>query len=419
MYSLKKYIVLGALLFLYLPYVAGQSATPDRHYKFLNSRHVLQDKNFYLFTLLEQLPAVKKAVAADTTLKRIGEQYRQRISGAVTGAEVSSLTSPFVFSPQVQHQVTESFARLWLTHPAEMKALLQQMRSSGLFQLYAGFTDEALLARACEDAGKGVSYIINAYTTNEGFRYPKIDSAAWYVKAPAYKQAVAQLLQQLKKDNRSQQLFFRPSLDLALGLLLLNKHDEAARYEPLMATNQEAYTHLKSIDWNKYTYSALLILGAGPSDNAPISEACKNRCRMGADMFRKGMAPGIIVSGGHVHPFGTPYAEAVEMKKYLVNELKVPAAAVILEPYARHTTTNVRNAARIAWRSGIPVDKRMMCVSDALHLSYVTSRMFEQRSQEELGYLPAADIQQGELFFISFVPDIRCLQADARDPLDP
>jgi hypothetical protein len=33
--------------------------------------------------------------------------------------------------------------------------------------------------------------------------------------------------------------------------------------------------------------------------------------------------------------------------------------------------------------------------------------------------MPAADIQQADLYFLSFTPDLRSLQADARDPLDP
>lgn len=107
------------------------------------------------------------------------------------------------------------------------------------------------------------------------------------------------------------------------------------------------------------------------------------------------------------------------MRKYLVEELKIPASAVIADPYARHTTTNIRNAVRMLFRSGFPMNKRMMCVSDAMHLVYVNSPVFAQRCMTELGYVPAADIRQGDLYFLTFMPDLRSLQVDVFDPLDP
>jgi hypothetical protein len=61
----------------------------------------------------------------------------------------------------------------------------------------------------------------------------------------------------------------------------------------------------------------------------------------------------------------------------------------------------------------------MLCVSDAMHLFYVNSTLFTQRCLTELGYMPAADIRQADLYFLSFTPDLRSLQADALDPLDP
>jgi hypothetical protein len=292
------------------------------------------------------------------------------------------------------------------------------MRSSGLFTLYATQPDEALFVHAWQDAANGVNYIINAYTKGQGMRYPLIDSAAFYVKDPGYEATVHRLAQQALDKNKDA-LFFKPGLDMALGLLTLNRRDEAARYEPLEAANATAYKQVRKTAWEKYPYSAMVILGASPGGKEPVSETGKSRCRTGAELFRKGLAPFIIVSGGHVRPAGTPYSEAVEMKKYLVNELKIPVTAVMIDPYARHTTTNLRNAVRVAWKGGVPVNKKMLCVSDAMHLFYVNSTLFTQRCLTELGYMPAADIRQADLYFLSFTPDLRSLQADALDPLDP
>ncbi|HVI46284.1 MAG TPA: YdcF family protein [Chitinophaga sp.] len=419
MHCLKIFPVVLFLLLTDTIITAAQSVAPDPQYIALKSGDALQDRNFYLLTLMEKMPVVTKLLIKDPALQKDRVQYKKQLLWLENDQDIAAATRPFVLSGEMANSVGTRFQALLDHRAAPMQELLNEMRRSGMFQLYAALPDNQLLQKAWEDAAKGISYIINAYTTNKGFRYPKIDSAAYYVKSPQYIAGVHLILKELAQKKYDSTLIFRPALDLALGLLRLNRHDESIRYEPLSHTNWEAYTQLKDMNWNDYTFSAMLILGAGPSDKSPISESGKNRCRMGAELFKKGLAPCIIVSGGHVHPFGTPYAEAVEMKKFLVDELKIPASAVFIDPYARHTTTNIRNAVRIAWYSGIPLNKRMLCVSDALHLNYVNSKMFGQRATEELGYIPATDIKQSDLYFLSFLPDLRSLQADARDPLDP
>lgn len=415
MQHLKKYLLVLLLITCLLPHINGQQVYPDPGYQLLNDKAFIQNRNFYLFTLLEKLPAVNRLLVKDTVMQSLAAVYRQRLHAPGS----TQVLQPFLFDEAIITRVGSYWPNLLKQYPVEMGELLKHMRSSGFFQLYAGEPDHLLLSHAWQDAARGISYIINAYTSNKGFRYPKIDSARFNVQLPVYKKALLQLKKTAAAKDNPATLFFQPSLQLAIGLLLLNKHDECARYEPLEAANAGAYTQLKKTDWEKYTYSALLIPGAGPGNHDPISETGKNRCRLGADLYRKGVAPCIIVSGGHVHPFGTPYAEAVEMKKYMVNELKVPASAVIIEPYARHTTTNVRNAVRIAWKSGMPLQKRMLCVSDAMQLYYIASSVFEQRCKEELGYMPATDRKQADLYTLSFLPDLQSLQANALDPLDP
>lgn len=416
MHYLKKSFTTCLLLFVLLPFTYSQSVYPDPQYKFVTGPGVLQDRNFYLFTLLERLPGLPLLLAKDSSMKELRNQYKQRISHPVSSGESAA---PLLFSDANIQQVSNAFTRLLQQNPTPFVRLLREMRGSGLFELHARDTDAKLLTEAWKDAADGINYIINAYTNGTGLRYPVIDSSLFYVQSATYKAGVQHLLEQAGEKDKQADLFFQPSLQFALGLLTLSRREEAARYEPMSATNGDAYRQIKKTEWSKYPYPAMLILGASPVAKEVLSETGKSRCRIGAGLYRKGLAPFIIVSGGHVRPVGTPYSEAVEMKKYLVNELKIPAAAVMVDPYARHTTTNVRNAIRIAWRSGIPVNKRMLCVSDAMHLVYVSSPLFKQRCMTELGYMPAADIEQTDLYYLSFVPDLRSLQANAFDPLDP
>ena len=413
---LKNCFTTCLLLFVLLPFTYSQTLYPDPHYKFVTGPGVMQDRNFYLFTLLERLPGLPLLLAKDSSMKALRDQYKQRISSPVSSGESAAT---LLFSDANIRQISDAFTRLLQQNPAPFVRLLSEMRGSGLFELYARESDGKLLTAAWKDAAEGVNYIINAYTNGKGLRYPVIDSSLFYVQSPSYKAGVQHLLEQAGEKNKQADLFFQPSLQFALGLLTLSHREEAIRYEPMSVTNADAYRQIKKTDWSKYPYPAMLILGASPVGKEILSETGKSRCRNGAGLYQKGLAPFIIVSGGHVRPVGTAYSEGVEMKKYLVNELKIPAAAVMVDPYARHTTTNVRNAVRIAWRSGIPVNKKMLCVSDAMHLVYVSSPMFKQRCMTELGYMPAADIEQTDLYYLSFVPDLRSLQANAFDPLDP
>lgn len=414
MHCLKNCFLTWLLLLLWWPCAFGQSAPPDPHYKFYKGTSALQDRIFYLFTLMEQVPGLSRLINSDSTLNILGQEYQNRIAHPVSSGDI---TAPLQFSARTTREVNIALIDLLLRHPREMGRLLNEMRASGAFQLYADKADTTLLSLAWKDAADGVNYILNAYTNGKGLRYPVIDSATYYVASPTYRSMIQRVMEQGGKKKPG--LFFRPSVDVALSLLELNHRDEAIRYEPLSATNEAAYKMVKQTDWSKYPYTAMLILGASPVATEPLSETGKSRCRTGAELYRKGMAPFIIVSGGHVRPVGTRYSEAVEMRKYLVNELKIPAAAVMVDPYARHTTTNVRNAVRIVWRSGIPADKKMMCVSDIMHVAYVNSPMFTKRCKTELGYMPAADVEQSDLYFLSFRPDLLSLQVNVFDPLDP
>ncbi|RYY13730.1 MAG: YdcF family protein, partial [Chitinophagaceae bacterium] len=138
---------------------------------------------------------------------------------------------------------------------------------------------------------------------------------------------------------------------------------------------------------------------------------------MAVEQYRQGKAPYIMVSGGHVHPSKTRYCEAVEMQKYLVNRHQIPANAIIIEPHARHTTTNLRNAARLVYLFGIPDHQRIMIVTDVFQSTYIP--MMSGRFMDELGYLPYRGLERNRDGRITFLPDRAALRINPYDPLDP
>jgi hypothetical protein len=143
------------------------------------------------------------------------------------------------------------------------------------------------------------------------------------------------------------------------------------------------------------------------------------RLELAVSRFKAGRAPFIIVSGGYVHPNQTSHNEALEMKRSLVADFAVPADAVIIEPHARHTTTNLRNAARLVFRYGLPAGKPLLVTTDQSQSAYIGGQAFVERCLRELGYQPGAVTRRLSRFDLEFTPSIRSLHADARDPLDP
>src|SRR5204862_6520487 len=144
---------------------------------------------------------------------------------------------------------------------------------------------------------------------------------------------------------------------------------------------------VKSIKWRDYPYSFILVLGSGPQDSTRLSPIGAKRADVGAQLFLQHKAPLIILSGGHVHPMQTPYCEAIEMKKYVMEKYKIPETSILVDPHARHTTTNLRNAARLAVRYRIPATLALLTSSES-HSVATTSDEFRTRCLNELGYFP-------------------------------
>jgi hypothetical protein len=177
---------------------------------------------------------------------------------------------------------------------------------------------------------------------------------------------------------------------------------------------------IASTDWDRYPYTAILVPGAGADRlDVPLDPGGRLRLALAAERYRTGKAPLIVVSGGYVHPAQTPFAEAIEMKRALVRDFGVPAEAVVVDPHARHTTTNMRNAARLLLRYGVPADRWAMVTSDRAQSAYIAGAEFHARCEKELGYQPAVLGKRLSKFDQAFRPSVDSLRLDARDPLDP
>jgi len=381
----------------------------------------VEDKNFYLFALIERSAAVRHQLAADPTLKRIAGA---RVV-ALTEATKTCQTKLDCYANALKWTNADAEdARQALVHVAGtsmLGELIHQLRSSGMYFRYNRMEDAEMLSRAWMDGVRGMNRAIDVYGLGGAPGYPAIDSATLDVKTEAGARTVATLAGVLEDDRASLELFFQPSLRFALGLMDLNQRDEAGRFEPLeKGENAAAFRKIKSTQWSRYPYTVIVVPGAGNErPGVRLSPYGKLRVELAVKRYREGKAPFILVSGGFVHPVQTPFSEAIEMKHELIEKYAIPEEAILVDPHARHTTTNLRNAARIMFRYGMPFEARALITTDPGQSSSIEKPDFEERCIREIGYVPHKLLGRISAFDLEFMPKIEALQLDPLDLLDP
>lgn len=268
---------------------------------------------------------------------------------------------------------------------------------------------------------RGLNNIIQVYALGAAPRYPLIDGPLDPTGSARFKATLKDALWLSKAGEDDPAAPLDPSLALAIALLDVNDRDDAVAFEPLdMAHNAAALGRAGIIDWKLYRYTAIIVPGVGPEHPfMPLSARGKLNVRMAAKRFEDGEAPFVILSGASVHPRGTRFVEAVEMRRALIERFGVPAESIIIEPYARHTTTNLRNVTRRLVAMGAPLDKDSLIITNADQSRYIESQEFAARNQKELGYAPGTVGARLSPTELTFRPSSKSLRIDPADPLDP
>ncbi len=403
---------------------ARQPAGFDLHYHFLHSANPTADKDFYLLTVIGYSPEIKNILSSNPILREITDQRIAAIKqhAADTVRLPSALLNSFKWAARDSAQLMQVMADLYASHqPAIDRLINQHLRASGYYQRFAGLPNQELWLKAWNQYLYGTNYIIDQFGLGKKMRYPIIDSASYVVTSKYYETVLKDMLAYLNEQTDQMQLFYQPTLAVALQLMDANDRDEPGRHEPLeLNDNRAACAHIKQINFNKYAYAAILIPGNGPVlRTTPVSPDNKIHCNLAAMRYLKGLAPLIITSGGYCYPFQGPYCEAIEMKKYLMKKFAIPENAIIIDPQARHTTTNIRNANRLMIRYGIPVGKPSLFVTSKSQTDYSANPNFDKRNLKELGYLPYHDKKRISDHDIVFYPTVESLHMDPYDPLDP
>jgi hypothetical protein len=276
---------------------------------------------------------------------------------------------------------------------------------------------EAEVAREIE----GINGILKVYGEGMAARYPHIDGP---IDAEGSLRFAANLSDAVKISEAGHDdpiTALDRSIGLVLALLDTNSGDQAAAFEPLdVGLNRPALTRARTLDWSRYPFTSILVPGIGPDDlTTALSAKGKLNVRMAAARFADGIAPFIIVSGGAVHPRGTQFVEAIEMRRALIERFGISADCIVVEPYARHTTTNLRNVTRLLIALKAPLDRDALIVTNAEQSRYIESDEFAARNQRELGYQPGKTGRRLSATELSFRPSPESSRVDPTDPLDP
>ncbi len=268
---------------------------------------------------------------------------------------------------------------------------------------------------------QGLNAILDVYAKGATPPYPQIDGPVGEAGSARLADDVAAAVATAEAGRDEAVTRLDPSIGLALALIDANDRLDAIAFEPLDGgLNAEAFRRARTLDWSRYRYTAIIVLGAGPEDPlTPLSARGKLRLKLAARRYSEGLAPFVIVSGGTAHPRRTRFVEAVEMRRALIERYQVPAESIVIEPYARHTTTNLRNAARLLMRMKAPMDRNALALSDTPHIDSVQSPAFAERNRRELGYLPGRIGKRTSPFDVEFLPSPDSARVDPFDPLDP
>lgn len=187
------------------------------------------------------------------------------------------------------------------------------------------------------------------------------------------------------------------------------------------AINADASALLASLteDERAVRYPILVVPGFATADQGKVRlhPRAKKRAERAATLLRKKGAHVILCTGANVRPANTPFNEALELRRYLVEELGVPSWRVAIEPRARHTTTNVRNAGRFMLAHDLTRALVVTSRAQSFYLSAPHLSSFHRRCRVELGY-EVGKFRVRSHWTTLFEPSQRVFERGS-DPLDP
>lgn len=406
------------LLFSLMLLLAMQAIAQKRHFLAPVCPDDVMSKNCYFSFMLDRSPRMRALVNEDKAMSRIASG-QSRLFAETRYGELRA--KDLMFSAETIEEVGNKLQDLYDNNSRFRSFVDDSICATGCY-IMTSCKDNKVAKRIWEHDAKAINHTIDVYGNGAKPNYPLIDSVGFDVRGSRFLNEVLPLVANSTLMAVGQDPTFASiPMQFANTLLAANNRLQASDYEPLsQGENSAAYQAVAKTLWERYPYSAMVVLGVGPEKHAEhVTAESLMRAEYAAQCWKAGMMPYIIVSGGKVHPYGTPYCEAWEMKRYIVDVCHVPESAVIMEPHARHTTTNLRNAGRIMIRQGFQLSKPALVAGSKSHIDYVVGQGFSKRFVKELGFLPVNITKRKNDLLAEFTVNDSCLQLDDDEPMDP
>lgn len=381
----------------------------------MSKKEIISAKNFPLCHELNRNKTLSDLLSADPTLSSLSLTAFESFRNAAS--EEEAIHAALLSEPEIG---TVSDCLASLSGNPSVEALCKKLKTSGKYLIYNDLPDGEFLRKAWKQDAEGINRTIRTYALGEKPVYPKIDSMSIIPGIRYFDRCRHSLRESILCIADGKNICSLP-LETAFGFLNINGRDEAADLEPLDGTvNRQALRSVRKTQWDKYPYPLILALGHGPED--PGEEISPNGvivCSYAAELYKEGKAPFIVVSGGRVHPYKTRFIEAAEMKRQLIETYGIPESAIIMEPHARHTHTNIRNTGRLMIRYGIPMDRPVLITSCDWHLDFIQTERFDSISTN---LMIIKSFEQGKRISGTRIGCLilpSCTQVSPIDPLDP
>src|ERR1700738_4397408 len=115
-----KWLLVSVLLFLSVNTNAQLINTPgyNKNYQFIHSANLVADKNFYLLTVIDHSPAIKKAINGNGFFKRLLNTRITLLKNHVadTCTMPLSLMGDFRYTKEDSLKITENMGLLYQAH---------------------------------------------------------------------------------------------------------------------------------------------------------------------------------------------------------------------------------------------------------------------------------------------------------------
>jgi len=376
----------------------------------LSTSETVSSKNWPFVWALSQSQDAINLLAGDAVLSDIGAG---KLAACSLSDEIAAIEG-FKWTDGQIDSAAERLARAG----GPVTEIACRMRESGKYYIYNELSDSAFIASAFRQDAEGMNYCLEVFAQGVNPYYGGNDAGNFDVSSFGFS-SIAENIRTVLLLEGSQSFFTLP-MKAAAAWLEANDRGEAADCEPLARSNAAAFKAAKKVKWNNYPYSLILVPGKGQDfKDQSLSAEGRQRARYAADLYLQGVAPFLVVSGSRVHPKFTPYIEAVEMHRYLTEELGIPEGAVIIEPHARHTTTNIRNTVRLMMAGGFPMDKPALIASSRYQLDYIETDEFVNLCEYRMQAMPYRKGKRLNERQLEFWPLAAAAQVSPVDPMDP